>query len=533
MGIDGRRVFGRASSAIFAALSALATSCAPPGSTLYVWSPEPAPADTNWSLWPTAAATCASRGWQVFCVGTPLLTVRAEAPVSPQSRIHAEARWASWLAPRTRASFDGRPDVPAQIAGAFRLADGELHSWLYASRLSLRVRPTAAIVPVPGDRGICACVGDRCRCGVGDDRAVNIDSLRGFTELRRWNDMLCGLSAAPAFECHSIRRDPDGSLRAEEAVRYSVAGRPRSVAATSLGLCTTSPVGSTRCLDRALHEQSVDPMLTQRGAQLAANETEFCRLDEAGTVLCWPDANRVREARVRWRLPDGARGAVLRAGPQHHCVGFERGAQFEAWCWGDPTLGRLRSPSALPVARLSSIPLPAPAVRVDVGAVHSCAQLADGRIYCWGANFAGQCGALTEARHAAPFAGRLVSSVRPTLVATQPDRALQTGPARTCWCDAARCECVGARDDSSVPTGSDRVWSAPRSEPERRDDCDALQGLDGASWQQRACSADHACVLQSGVVRCIGANAWFQSAVVEDDRPSPVQTLVLPLQERP
>lgn len=448
MGIDGRRVFGRASSAIFAALSALATSCAPPGSTLYVWSPEPAPADTNWSLWPTAAATCASRGWQVFCVGTPLLSLHAEVRLSPQSRIHAEARWASWLAPRTRASFEGRPDVPSQIAGAFRLADGELHSWLYAAQLSLRVRPTAAIVPVRGDRGVGACVGDRC-------------------------------------------------------------------------------------LDRALHEQSVDPMLTQRGAQLAANETEFCRLDEAGTVLCWPDANRVREARVRWRLPDGARGAVLRAGPQHHCVGFERGAQFEAWCWGDPTLGRLRSPSALPVARLSSIPLPAPAVRVDVGEVHSCAQLTDGRIYCWGANFAGQCGALTEARHAAPFAGRLVSSLRPTLVATQPDRALQTGPARTCWCDAARCECVGARDDSSVPTGSDRVWSAPRSEPERRDDCDALQGLDGASWQQRACSADHACVLQSGVVRCIGANAWFQSAVVEDDRPSPVQTLVLPLQERP
>lgn len=56
------------------------------------------------------------------------------------------------------------------------------------------------------------------------------------------------------------------------------------------------------------------------GTQLAAHEDQWCLLDDSGSVLCWPDAERVAEARLVWRLPDGARSPVLCAGPHHQAL---------------------------------------------------------------------------------------------------------------------------------------------------------------------------------------------------------------------
>lgn len=117
---------------------------------------------------------------------------------------------------------------------------------------------------------------------------------------------------------------------------------------------------------------------------------------------------RGRPAAHAFVLPEGAAADTvtvtvvpfLSGGPFPATVvsigfGFSCGldAAGEVYCWGANAAGQLGTGDLSP--RLVPTPvvgLPGPSVAVSAGAAHTCALLADGRVFCWGERFFGRLG---------------------------------------------------------------------------------------------------------------------------------------------
>ena len=124
----------------------------------------------------------------------------------------------------------------------------------------------------------------------------------------------------------------------------------------------------------------------------------------------------------------------LTVGSEHACV---RRADGSVWCWGSngngrTGLGMLSGNTAEPM----QVTLPGPALRVRAGYEHTCAVLADGRAYCWGAGRSGRLGNGAVADSGTPVlvqapAGILFSDVQPMHDHTC---AIRAGAAGELWC---------------------------------------------------------------------------------------------------
>ncbi len=92
---------------------------------------------------------------------------------------------------------------------------------------------------------------------------------------------------------------------------------------------------------------------------------------------------------------DGRAATQLVAGARHTCALLDDGA---VRCWGDNSRGQLGYDGLDAVGDdeiltdAGDLPLAAPAVSISAGRAHTCAQLQDGALYCWGANDFGQLG---------------------------------------------------------------------------------------------------------------------------------------------
>lgn len=84
--------------------------------------------------------------------------------------------------------------------------------------------------------------------------------------------------------------------------------------------------------------------------------------------------------------------STVAAGREHTCAVDGAG---EAFCWGSNSFGQLGIgvPDAIKLKPAAVSGLPLGIQRLALGATHSCAQAADGAVYCWGNNGAGQAGA--------------------------------------------------------------------------------------------------------------------------------------------
>ncbi|AFE07840.1 hypothetical protein COCOR_07958 [Corallococcus coralloides DSM 2259] len=89
------------------------------------------------------------------------------------------------------------------------------------------------------------------------------------------------------------------------------------------------------------------------------------------------------------------KGTKLAAGGNHSCVVLDTGL---VRCWGQNTYGQLgynnkdNLGDGEPVASFGYVNLGGPATRITVGAEHSCAVMATGKVRCWGRNQYGQLG---------------------------------------------------------------------------------------------------------------------------------------------
>lgn len=129
---------------------------------------------------------------------------------------------------------------------------------------------------------------------------------------------------------------------------------------------------------------------------VAAGDAFGCAVSRQGQVWCWGASGRGQLGHVSGGFApvSGLRSAVrVYAGAEHACAKDRAG---QLYCWGDNSKGQLGSNGG---ARALSAPVPrAVAVRgisrvgeVALGERFSCAA-AQGRVYCWGDNRAGQIG---------------------------------------------------------------------------------------------------------------------------------------------
>jgi hypothetical protein len=177
--------------------------------------------------------------------------------------------------------------------------------------------------------------------------------------------------------------------------------------------------------------------------QVEAGDLTTCALTASGAVKCWgrtlgDGSNTSRSfAGDVLGLSSGAvfvavsRGGI-EFGPEHACAIVSNGG---VKCWGSNGSGQLGDGTT--INRLTPVDvagLPAPAVEVALGHLHTCALLNSGAVKCWGANAFGQLGDGTTADKLVPtdLTG-LSSGVAHIAAAAQHTCAVTSGGGAKCW----------------------------------------------------------------------------------------------------
>ncbi len=182
--------------------------------------------------------------------------------------------------------------------------------------------------------------------------------------------------------------------------------------------------------------------------------------------------------------------------------------------------------SGIPFSALSAAPLPpgqnpenvasltatVASSEVAVGAHHACAIKANGEVYCWGTNYAGQLG----------FGASLQESLLPVRVAGISGASkIVAGHAHACaLLDTQVVKCWGINQEGELGTGS-TGWASFTPVDVTGLSADIIDIE--AGWQ-------HTCALNStGLIQCWGQNAWGQLGDgTTTQRSTPVDVINLP-----
>ena len=204
----------------------------------------------------------------------------------------------------------------------------------------------------------------------------------------------------------------------------------------------------------------------------------------------------------------GISGATGFAGGGYHtCAQFPNGT---IECWGMNTSRQLGDPNTT----TDSSPTPVPvgitsAVSVSAGVYHTCAQLSDASVRCWGKNDGGQLGN-----------GTILDSATPvTPVALPPVVSVSAGGWHTCVLLAdGTIRCWGKNDDGQLGNGTTVMSLVPTP----------VSGITNAvalkAWIFTTCA-----LLADSTVRCWGRNGDAQLGNGTATTPSPTPTQVVGL----
>jgi cysteine-rich repeat protein len=154
---------------------------------------------------------------------------------------------------------------------------------------------------------------------------------------------------------------------------------------------------------------TLDPVvLSGTALGITAGFVHTCALIEGGDVQCWGLGSSGQlgygNTNTIGNDEDPAEAGTVAfpgiaiqvvAGTEHTCVLLQGGA---VRCWGSGSVGKLGlgntnfiGDNELP-SSVGAVNLGGPATQIAVGAVHTCALMDDGDVFCWGSNTAGQLG---------------------------------------------------------------------------------------------------------------------------------------------
>lgn len=174
--------------------------------------------------------------------------------------------------------------------------------------------------------------------------------------------------------------------------RVALPGRAKQIVAGPESTCALLDDGTVRCWGKGLGDTetpgSLEPInlgTARVATELTSGGNKVCALLDDGSVTCWEavlsgNANPVD-------LGPGRSAIDVSAGANHACAVLDNG---KIRCWGANESGQLGNgntgrndfPGTLPPVDLGFRRL---ATDVEVGSAHTCAQIGDGEIRCWGA----------------------------------------------------------------------------------------------------------------------------------------------------
>lgn len=199
------------------------------------------------------------------------------------------------------------------------------------------------------------------------------------------------------------------------------AGGDHSCALQDGGAILCWGAGDLGQLGQGRFADSLEPVavqgLTTAAVSVAAGRTHTCAVTDDGKVRCWGSnasgqlsrpttgVDAVASSRLPLLIP-GLAGTmvVLGAGRDHTCAARTQGTPR---CWGANAQGQLGNGTAGAVATALDVQgISGSVVALAGGAMHSCAILDTGAMFCWGSNTLGELGTGT-------------ASADPSLVAVQ------------------------------------------------------------------------------------------------------------------
>jgi hypothetical protein len=334
--------------------------------------------------------------------------------------------------------------------------------------------PVVRSIHTVGGEHICVLTGGAPSCRGANERGqLAGEAASGLFALVAGVTHTCAIDEAGAATCWGANDHGqlgDGSTTDRFVARTVQGGlRFASLAAGASHTCGLSRSGEVFCWGSNINGQLGDGSRDDRHQpRPVASTVEFrsvvagwnhtCALTAKGEVYCWGlngegqigDGTRL-DRLAPARVPGGFSSLV--AGASHTC-GVSGGRVL---CWGDNSFGQLGDGTTedhtRPVAVAGSLE---GVIRLAAGAMHTCALLEGGAVYCWGQNRRGELGdGTTENRNA------------PTRVATDVTfRSIDAGGAVTCGFSSDWSEyCWGQNRSGQLGDGTRTSRPTPTRSP--------------------------------------------------------------------
>ncbi len=256
------------------------------------------------------------------------------------------------------------------------------------------------------DTLVCA----RARAPARMDVAAGLYELRWFPPLQTPPELrdvraasiahprVCVLARAGSEEAAAawcVDREPVPDPHApvvRSGFRRMPLGAPRAIALNARELCALYDSGPVRCMDPSRDEVR-DVAGTDGAVQLALGEDFGCVRDAVGTVSCWGENEAGQLGDGTFVSRADARPIAIGRSPSDVAAFGRRACAVRdgvAWCWGllrpRGSLDEVVSATPVKAADLSDVRT------LAISEWFACATRADGTVWCWGNDAAGQLG---------------------------------------------------------------------------------------------------------------------------------------------